>query len=83
MSQFKEVLSSGGLYYTTLYAVRWVWQRVLAWLDRRLVSVEQRKGLTHAWAISARRYTAADKIVTQSQKLVNPGDVLTILKLPA
>jgi SAM-dependent methyltransferase len=43
-----------------LYVMRAVIDRTLGFLDRRLVSVEQRKRLVEPWTINARRYTAAE-----------------------
>jgi glycosyltransferase involved in cell wall biosynthesis/SAM-dependent methyltransferase len=58
--RLKAILFKGGLYYSTLYVMRWVVDRVLAFVDRRLVAVEQRRRLVEPWTIGARRYTAAD-----------------------
>jgi SAM-dependent methyltransferase len=58
--RMKVVLSRGGVYYSTLYVMRWFTDCVLGFLDRRLASVERRKGLIEPWTISARRFTTAE-----------------------
>jgi ubiquinone/menaquinone biosynthesis C-methylase UbiE len=58
--RMKVLLSRGGVYYSTLYVMRWLTDRALGFLDRRLVAVERRKGLVEPWTISARRYTTAE-----------------------
>jgi ubiquinone/menaquinone biosynthesis C-methylase UbiE len=59
-SKLKAVFRKGGAYYGTVYVSRWVIQRVAEFLDRRLISVEQRKALVDPWTILSRRLTAAE-----------------------
>src|SRR5262249_50281605 len=58
--RLKVLLSRGGLYYSSLYAMRWLTDRTRDFLDRCLVAVERRKGLVEPWTIGARRYTSTD-----------------------
>jgi ubiquinone/menaquinone biosynthesis C-methylase UbiE len=59
-SRVKAILRKGGAYYGTVYVGRWALQRVVDFLDRRLVSVEQRKALVDPWTILARRLSALE-----------------------
>ncbi len=63
------VVRRGGLYYGAVYAARGLVDRTLGFLDRRLVAVEQRKGLVEPWTINARRYTS-----TENKQLWNTYD---------
>lgn len=60
VSRLKAIFSQGGLYYSLLYATRYLTQSLLNWLDRSLVRIEQRNTLTEPWTISARRFTASE-----------------------
>lgn len=60
MSRLKKVLKGGGVVYTSLYAMRWLVNRFLGILDRRLVAVEQKRNLVEPWCISASRWTVAE-----------------------
>lgn len=59
-SRLKAVFRKGGAYYGTVYLGRWVLQRAVDFLDRRLIGVEQRKGLVDPWTILSRRLSAAE-----------------------
>jgi ubiquinone/menaquinone biosynthesis C-methylase UbiE len=54
------MLRRGGVFYSTAYAARWVIDCARDFMDRRLASVERRKGLVEPWTIGARRYTVAE-----------------------
>src|SRR5438874_9759983 len=58
--RLKAAFQGGGAYYALLYVMRWLGDRFVTGLDRRLVAVEQRKGLVEPWAISARRFTSLE-----------------------
>jgi ubiquinone/menaquinone biosynthesis C-methylase UbiE len=51
---------NGGPAYAVLYAGRWLIDNLSERLDRKLVSIEQGKGLVAPWTVSARRFTSAD-----------------------
>lgn len=53
-----EAVRRGGLAYAGLYGARWVIDRVLDGVDRRLVRLEQHRRIAEPWTISARRFTA-------------------------
>src|SRR5579862_4049690 len=59
-SRLKTILRKAGLWYCTVYVGRWMIQQVVDFLDRRLISLEQRKGLVDPWTILSRRLTAAE-----------------------
>jgi ubiquinone/menaquinone biosynthesis C-methylase UbiE len=48
------------MYYTALYATRWLLRQLAERVDRRLVDIEQRKGLAEPWTVSASRFTAEE-----------------------
>ncbi len=58
--RLRTVFRKGGAYYGTVYISRWLVRQVLDFLDRRLIGVEQRRGLTDQWTILANRLTAGE-----------------------
>lgn len=58
--RLKSTISQGGPYYSTLYVVRGIIDRIRDRMDDSLTAVERKKRLIEPWTISARRYTAAD-----------------------
>jgi ubiquinone/menaquinone biosynthesis C-methylase UbiE len=58
--RLREILDAAGLFYTMLFATRWIVNKFAAFLDRRLVAIEQRKQLLEPWTASARRFTVDD-----------------------
>jgi len=67
--RLKAILRNGGVYYSTIYVARWFIQIVVDFLDRRLISVEQRKRLVESWTILSRRLSAIE-----NRKLWNEYD---------
>jgi ubiquinone/menaquinone biosynthesis C-methylase UbiE len=59
-SRLRAVLRRGGLYYTVLYGARWFIRQIAESADRRLVRIEQRRGLAEPWTVSAHRFTAEE-----------------------
>jgi len=60
LGRLRIVLRRGSALYGALYATRWLVARLLDGIDRRLVSIEQRRRIVEPWTISARRFTAGD-----------------------
>lgn len=60
LDRLKETYRRGGPFYAAGYSIRWAFQRVLDGLDRRLIAVEQRRGVAEPWAILSKRLTTAD-----------------------
>jgi ubiquinone/menaquinone biosynthesis C-methylase UbiE len=69
LRRLRQTYGRAGAYYTALYAVRRLVHGALQFLDRRLVAVEQAKGLVEPWCISARRWT-----VQENKQLWNTYD---------
>jgi ubiquinone/menaquinone biosynthesis C-methylase UbiE len=60
LQRLGNVYRRGGLIYSSLYISRWLCGSVLDRMDRRLVAIEQRRGVVEPWAISAQRFTTTN-----------------------
>jgi SAM-dependent methyltransferase len=67
--RFKTIFRSGGVWYSTLFLVRALTDRLRDRLDDRLAAIERRRSLVEPWTISARRFTA-----DELRKLYNTHD---------
>lgn len=77
-SRLKSTLFRGGPYYSALYVMRGIVDRIRDRMDDGLTAVERKKRLIDPWTISARRYTAADnRTLWNSYDWSNRGDEWT------
>ena len=60
VKQRLKAIWRGGPFYTVLYSMRWVFKGVVDRLERRLIAIEQRKGLADEWTVLANRLTAGE-----------------------
>ena len=60
LDRLRTCLRRAGPVYSVLYTTRWFLNCLAKGVERRLVAIEQRKGLSEPWTVSAHRFTAAE-----------------------